>query len=350
MFLHPQNIKNELNMKSYKSVIVLALAAISLVACTNKEENKEVKEQLPIVEVQMVQEEAVPQVAEYTATVEAFKTNNIASSTGSRIKRILVDVGSRVRAGQSVVILDDVNIAQQQIAMANQKRDLDRAKELVRIGGGTQQTVDQLQAQYDASARALRNLQENTVLTSPISGVVTERNFDNGDLPSGQPILVIEQQQPLKVIVSVNERDFPYVKQGMPVQVKCDVYGDETFQGRVYLIHPSIDANNRTFQVEITIDNAGGKIHSGMFARVKFNYGTSNHIVVPDRAVIKQVGSGVRYVYVLNPDKTVTYTEVTLGQRLEDRYEIISGLANGAQVVTVGQSHITNGAKVEVKK
>ena len=337
-------------MKRKVLFIALTAAIVSLTACTGKEEKKEVKEELPIVEVQTVQEEAVQQIAEYTATVEAFKTNNIASMTGNRIKRILVDVGSHVRAGQAVVILDDVNIAQQQITMANVKRDLDRAKELVNIGGGTQQSVDQLQTQYDAAARALRNLQENTTLTSPISGVVTKRNFDNGDLPSGQPILVIEQQQPLKVIVNVNERDFPKVKQGMSVSVKCDVYGDEVFQGRVYLIHPSIDASNRTFEVEITIENSGNKIHSGMFARVTFNFGSSNNIVVPDRAVIKQVGSGVRYVYVYNPDGTVTYTEVTLGQRLENRYEIISGLTNGAKVVTTGQSHITNGAKVQLKK
>ena len=337
-------------MKRNSIIFAVAAATVALTACTAKEEKKVVKEELPIVEVQTVQLEEVPQVAEYTATVEAFKTNNIASATGNRIKRILVDVGSHVRAGQAVVILDDVNIAQQQINMANQKRDLDRAKELVKIGGGTQQTVDQLQTQYDANARALRNLQENTVLTSPISGVVTERNFDNGDLPSGMPILVIEQQQPLKVIVNVNESDFPYVKQGMPVTVKCDVYDGDTFSGHVHLIHPSIDSNTRTFQVEVTIDNKGNKIHSGMFARVTFNFGSKSNIVVPDRAVIKQVGSGVRYVYVYNPDGTVTFTEVTLGQRLESRYEITSGLTNGTKVVTTGQSRLSDGAKVQLKK
>ena len=135
---------------------IALLVALMSSACTGKDEaKKETKEELPLVKVATVLEEEVPQTSEYTATVEAFKTNNIASSTGNRIKRILVDVGSAVRAGQSLVILDDVNIAQQEIAMANQRRDLERAKELVRIGGGTQQAVDQLQAQYDANARAL---------------------------------------------------------------------------------------------------------------------------------------------------------------------------------------------------
>ena len=345
-----------------KQFILLAMAATMLAACTGKDDKKGQEEELPMVKVQSVYQETVTLTSEYTATVEAFKTNNIASNNSSRIKRILVDVGSTVRAGQSVVVLDDVNIAtqqasidQQRIQLANQKRDLDRAKELVKIGGGTQQAVDQLQATYDAQVRAIQSSQrmlstmgENTVLTSPVSGVVTEKNYNNGDLPAGLPILVIEQQQPLKVIVNVNESDFPKVKQDMPVVVKLDTYGDEEFAGKVYLIHPSIDPASRTFQVEVTIANTSNKIHSGMFARVNFNFGSQQSVVVPDQAVQKQTGSGVRYVYVYNSNGTVKFTQVELGRRLGNRYEILSGLPNGAQVVVSGQSRLNDGAKVKL--
>ena len=329
---------------------IALLVALMGSACTGKDEaKKETKEELPLVKVATVLEVEVPQTSEYTATVEAFKTNNIASSTGNRIKRILVDVGSAVRAGQSLVILDDVNIAQQEIAMANQRRDLERAKELVRIGGGTQQAVDQLQAQYDANARALRTMRENTVLTSPVSGVVTAKNYDAGDLPAGQPILVIEQQQPLKVIVSVNESEYPQVKVGQTVTVKLDTYGDEEFTGRVHLIHPTIDVTTRTFQVEVTIDNRANKVRTGMFARVTFNYGMRHNVVVPDRAIQKQTGSGVRYVFV-NNGGTVEWREVELGRRMGDRYEVLGGLVSGTQVVVSGQSRLIDGARVEVAK
>jgi len=347
-------------MKTNK-LLVLTMAATMLAACTgNKDENKAAQEELPIVKVQSVYQEQVTLSSEYTATVEAFKTNNIASNSGSRIKRILVDVGSQVRAGQAVVILDDLNIAtqsaaidQQRIQLANAKRDLDRAKELVRIGGGTQQTVDQLQASYDAQVRAIQSSQrmlssmsENTVLSSPVSGVVTERNYNNGDLPGALPILVIEQQQPLKVIISVNESDFPKIKKDMPVTVKLDTYGEEEFAGKVYLIHPSIDPASRTFQVEVTINNSGNRIHSGMFARVNFNFGTQMSVVVPDQAVQKQTGSGLRYVYVYNTNGTVEFREVKLGRRLGNRYEILSGLQNGAQVVVSGHTRLSDGCKV----
>lgn len=332
-----------------RAIALLSLTALLLSACTGKEEQKQVKEELPVVKIESVHIEDVNQESEYTATVEAYKTNNISSNSGARIKRLLVDVGSRVRAGQSVAILDDVNIAQQQIVLANQKRDLERAKELVRIGGGTQQTVDQLQAQYDANLRALRTMQENTVLTSPVSGVVTQKNFDAGDLPSG-PILVIEQQQPLKVVVNVNETELPQVKPGMAVDVKFDTYGDEVFPGRVHIIHPTIDPNTRTVEVEVTINNSSNRVHSGMFARVIFNFGQSRNIVVSDRAIQKQIGSGMRYVYVYKADGTVEFREVTLGRRLADRYEILGGLSDGEKVVTEGQSRLTNGSKVELAK
>ena len=333
-----------------KKLLPIALLVLALASCSSKDDKKaEIKEELPIVEVVTVAQEAVKQSSEYTGTVEAFKTNNISSNSGARIKRILVDVGSRVARGQRLVILDDVNIAQQQISLANLKRELDRARELVKIGGGTQQAVDQLQAQYDATARAIRTMQENTVLTSPVSGVVTAKNYDAGDLPSGLPVLTIEQQNPLKVIVNVNESEYPHVKRGMPVTVKFDTYGDETFQGQVYLIHPTVDATSRTFQVEVAITNRADKVRTGMFARVNFNYGTVNSVVVPDRAVQKQVGSGVRYVWVYQGGE-VEFREVELGKRLEDRYEVKGGVVAGTQVVVAGASRLQDGAKVQLKK
>jgi RND family efflux transporter MFP subunit len=334
-----------------KKLLAAVMLVLALASCSSKDEKKAAapKEELPIVEVVTIGEQAVPQMSEYTGTVEAFKTNNISSNSGARIKRILVDVGSRVARGQRLVILDDVNIAQQQISLANLKRELDRARELVKIGGGTQQAVDQLQAQYDATARAIRTMQENTVLTSPVSGVVTAKNYDAGDLPAGLPVLTIEQQNPLKVIVNVNESEYPKVKRGMPVKVTFDTYGDEVFQGQVYLIHPTVDPTSRTFAVEVAITNRSDKVRTGMFARVGFNYGTTHSVVVPDRAVQKQVGSGVRYVWVYQGGE-VELREVELGQRLEDRYEIKGGLTAGSQVVIAGASRLTDGAKVQLKK
>ena len=335
-------------MNSIKQILSMACASLLLVSCSGKEETATKQgDEKPLVKIQKVYEQEVPQTAEYTATVEGFKTNNISTSTPNRIKRILVDVGSPVRAGQALVILDDVNIEQQKIRLANQKVNLDRAKELLNIGGGTQQTVDQLQAEYDAAMRAYNNAKENTVLTSPMSGVVTVKNNDPGDYTSGAPIRVIEQMQPVKVVVSVNESDFPRIKKGQKVDVNLDVYGDEVFTGTVYLIHPTIDSETRTFQVEVTLPNSDNRVRSGMFARVIFNFGAKKNVVVPDMAVVKQTGSGNRYVYVYNDGK-VSFNKVELGQRLGDSYELISGVPSGSDVVISGQSRLNDGMEVGI--
>lgn len=307
------------------------------------------QEELPKVDVMQVFSQEVPQITEYTATVEAFKTNNITTSTPNRIKSILVDIGAKVSKGQRLVVLDNVNIDQLKVRLDNTEREYNRAVKLLEIGGGTQQAVDQLRTELEASRRQYANMVENTVLLSPISGVVTARNYDPGDMTGQLPILTIEQVRPVKVIVNVSESEYSKVHNGMKASIRLDVFGDEEFTGTVHLIHPTIDASTRTFTVEITIDNVDERVRPGMFARVTLNFGEAEHVVVPDRAVVKQSGSGNKYVYVLNPaDSTVSYNRVELGRRIDNTYEVLSGVDNNAYVVTSGQTRLTDGSRVEV--
>lgn len=337
-------------MKSINKLMSVACASALLFSCSGKKEQAATAtEELPLVTIEKVTEEDVPQIVSYTATVEPFKTNNISASSANRIKSILVDVGSTVAAGQTVAVLDAVYIDQQEIRIANMKREYDRAVELLNIGGGTQQSVDQLKTEYDAAVRSLKNMKENVKLISPISGVVTARNYDPGDMTGQLPILTVEQQNPVKVMVNISEQDYTKVKKGMKVKVTLDVYGNEEFEGTVYLVHPTIDSSTRTFTVEVTLPNSSNRIRTGMFARVEFNYGSMRHVVVPDRAVVKQSGSGNKYVYVYKDGK-VSYNRVELGQRLGTRYELLSGVENNSDVVITGQTRLADGARVEIMK
>lgn len=326
--------------------------ASALGSCSGGKEKQQVtknQDETPKVEIEQVFSQEVPQTVEYTATVEAYKTNNISASAPNRIKKILVDVGSQVRQGQSVAVLDNAGAEQMKVRLDNAEREYNRAVKLLEIGGGTQQTVDQLKTELDAQRRQYANMMENTVLVSPISGVVTARNYDPGDMTGSLPILTIEQLRPVKVMVNVSESEYPKVHNGMKVGIRLDVYGDEEFTGTVHLIHPTIDPATRTFTVEITIDNADERVRPGMFARVIMNFGVSSHVVVPDRAVVKQSGSGNKYVYVFNPsDSTVSYNRVELGQRLDNTYEVLSGVDNDAYVVITGQTRLADGVKVDV--
>lgn len=228
----------------------------------------------------------------YTATVEADNSNNIAPSSPNRIKTINVEVGDRVSRGQVLVTLDRANIDQLKVNLDDAQREYNRAKKLLEIGAGTQQAVDQLLTKLEATRTQYKNLLENTVLTSPISGVVTARNYDPGDMTGNLPVLTVGQITPIvKVMIHPAEADLTKIKRGMPVDITFDAFPGEQFPGKISRIYPTIDPATRTFQVEIDIQNPKAEILPGMFARVGVTLGEANNIVVPDRAVVKQTGS-----------------------------------------------------------
>lgn len=349
--------------------ILLTSAALALIlfgACSgaDKSEKDSKQDTAPVVKTMQVNDREVNQIGNYTATVEPELINNISSSAPNRIKQILVDEGMRVSAGQRLVVMDDINTTSYRLQLDNAKANLrnievdyNRALELYKIGGGTKQQVDQMETQLvnaknavASAERTLRNMNENTVLTSPISGVVTARNYDPGDMTGSLPILTVARTQPVKIIVNVSESELSKVRRGMPAIVTFDTYGNEIFNGTVTLVSPTVDHASRTFGVEVTLPNSDNRILPGMFGRVELSLGTARRVVLPDKAVVKQPGSGNHYVYVYNTDGTVSYNKVELGQRLGDSYELISGVEPGSTVVVSGQSRLANGMKVKVTK
>ena len=334
----------------YIALSLSIIAAVALTSCGKKEQvNAVEEEELPIVTVDFAHSMEVPQNKVYTANVEAENINNIAPASPNRIKRINVEVGDHVRAGQELVVLDKSNIDQLRINLEQIEREYNRAVQLLEIGAGTQQAVDQLKAQLDAAKSQYDNLLENTVLRSPITGVVTARNYDPGDMTGSLPVLTVGQLTPVvKVMINVSENDLATLKAGQDVEVTCDAFPGETFQGKVQRIYPTVDTATRTFEVEVRIANGQERLKPGMFARVSIDLGSRNNVVVPDRAVVKQTGSGNKYVYVLN-GSTVSYKRVELGRRLDNAYELISGIEDGDTVVITGQSRLADGVRVEVR-
>lgn len=338
-------------MKNYFQLIAL-FAVVLLGSCSGGKEKAAVEkvDDKPKVKLADVKARPVEQIQEYTATVEADVKNNIAPSSPVRINKIYVEVGDRVVKNQKLVQMDIANLRQKELQLENQRIEFNRMDELYKVGGASKSELDAAKMQLDVQETSVKNLQENTYLLSPINGVVTARNYDNGDMYSGgDPVLVVEQITPVKLLINVSETYFTKVKLGAPVDVKLDVYGDEHFDGKISLIYPTIDPATRTFQVEIQLPNKGQKVRPGMFARVTLNFGTADNVVVPDLAIVKQAGAGDRYVYVYKDGK-VSYNKVELGRRMGSEYELKSGVPNNSQVVVAGQSRLINGMEVEVEK
>ncbi len=342
-----------------KSIFALAaLFSLSFVAVgcgSSKEEAKKetvVEVRSPQVKLTQVNAQDVAQLAEFTGSIDPFLMNNISSQMGLRISKIYVEVGDKVRKGQLLVKMDNNQYKQAYVQLANLEVDYNRMKELYEAGGISKQQLDQLQTQLEVSRHAVSNLQENAELRSPISGVVTARNFDPGDMfMPGGGILTIMQVDRLKVMASVPERYYPEVKDGMPVDITLEIYPNEKFPGKVSLVYPAIDAATRTFQVEITVNNPDGRLRPGMMCKAIMGFGTESHVLVPDIAVLKQSGSSERFLFVVDPaTKVADRRTVEVGRIVGSNYEIISGVEDGEYVVTAGMQKVLDNDTVTIIK
>ena len=309
------------------STLLIASAAVVLMSCEQQNQNTQQVMENPKVTVTTVNAEYVSQLSVYPTTIEADIVNNIAPQSAARISKIFVEVGDKVEAGQTLAVMDKVNLDKARLQLINDSIEFGRIKQLHEIGATSQSDYEAMTLKYDVTKQTYKNLLENTVLRSPIAGIVTARNYDVGDMYAmTQPLFVIQKINPVKMLINISESQYSQIKKGMEVEITTEAYGDQVFKGIVDLIHPTINAMTHTFAVEVKFANKDLTLRPGMFARVTVNYGDNFRVVIPDRAVMKQVGSGEQYVYVLNADGTVTYTVVELGRRMGNKYEVISGL------------------------
>lgn len=335
--------------------MLVAGAVVMMTSCGNNQKTQDaavtaiVEE--PTVSVQQVNVREVPQTMTYTSTVQAYVKNNIAPQTGGRITSIKVDIGDFVTEGQILAEIDKAQLQQAQLQLKNQEIELLRLKSLYEAGGLSKSDLDAIELQYNVTKTQVENLLENTVLRSPVNGVITARNYDVGDMYAmSSPIFTVEQIVPVKLLVGISESDYSKVKKGDSVEISAEAIPGKTFYGKINKIYPTIDPVTRTFTVEVVVNNNYKTLRPGMFVRATVNFGANNNVVIPDVAVVKQQGSGERFVYVLNDDSTVTYQKVILGRRMGAEYEVLEGLQDGAKVVVGGQIRLKDGVKVIVNE
>ena len=344
-------------MISQKTIKTLSLALLSaglLASCSSSSSSKATEEQsadtVRLVEVAPAEMRALNLSEEFTAQLEAKVVNNITAQAGGRLKQLLVKVGDRVGAGQAVARMEATQAAQAQIQLADAKTNFARMDELYKVGGVSKAQWEQAKSAVDQAKLAYGNAAENTVLRSPISGFVTAKNYDNGDMTSPQlPVVVIQQIAPVKAVIGVSEQYYSLLKKGAAATLSVDALGEETFSGVVTNIFPTLDPVTHTVSTEIEVANKDLKLRPGMYARVHLDFGTKEALTVPDKAIVRQAGSGARYVYVFSGGKAV-YRAVELGQQQGDLYEVVSGLNAGDQVITSAPSNLKNGLSVKLRK
>ena len=334
-----------------KKSILLLSALAAAVACGNQgaRQNAAPEATVPNVEVATATVHDVPQDNVYASTVQAYAVNNIAPQTAGRIRKINVEVGDYVVKGQILAEMDRLQLEQTELQVQNDDIEYERLKGLYAEGGVSQSDFETAELGYKLRKTTLANLRENTVLRSPINGFVSARNFDAGDLFSmSAPLFTVQQVTPVKLLVGISESEYTKVKKGDSVSLTVDALPGENFTGKVERLYPTIDPATHTFKAEVVVPNTDRVLRPGMYARVRVNFGSRRSIIVPDQALVKQEGTGTRFIFVLKADNTVSYLPVTVGRHMGQEYEILSGLEEGATVVVKGQALLRDGVKVNV--
>lgn len=334
-------------------IIILAAAAIVAVSCKSGSSDKAaapVADAVKAVTVVSADYQTVPQVETYSSTIEAYVKNNIVSQSAGRIRKINVEVGDYVTKGQILAEMDRLQLEQARLKLINDSTDLVRVKSLYEQGGVSQSDFESINMAYEVSKTSYDNLVENTILRSPVAGVVTARNYDANDMYAmSLPIFTVQQITPVKVFVPISESSYTDVKKGDKVSIETEAIPGRKFVGSVVRIHPTIDAATHTFQAEVVVENKDKVLRPGMYAKVSVTFSENSRIVIPDSAVLKMQGAGQKYVFVVDETSRAQMRNITVGRIVGNNYEVLSGLEKGDKVVVSGNSALKSGALVEIK-
>lgn len=303
-----------------------------------------------------------------TGTVEALEEAIISPKVAGRVTRVVADNGDGVAVGQQLVLLDNedytnaVSITRTELKKAetslnNTRVNYERLSELYQAGAIPKKDFEDMEialtmaeAEVDSATVGLDNAERalrDTVVTSPISGVVANRSVTTGQMVSpGIPLMSVLNISSVYIVVSIEQNQLSNIKPGLEARVAVDGSGDQMFDGVVQIINPAANRAARVFETKIKVDNIDRLLKPGMFARVEINTGNSREVVVVPREALSG-NKGMFFVFVAEGDKAVRQ-EVEIGQMIDGLVEIKSGLEEGQQVLVTNVNKLNDGDNIAI--
>ena len=337
-----------MDMKIKAIAIITAAALLSGCGANTEEVSQDRVEQ---VRTTPLAYQEVSRQIELSTTLQGYEEMNISPSLTGIIEKIYVEVGDRVRKGDTLVRMDQNQLNTTRLAYANLQIEMNRVRMLLESEAISQQTYDQTKLSFDQTAESLRFLEENTFVLAQYDGVISSKSYEDGELYAGaQPILRLTQINELKAYVNVPETYFPLVKKGMKVNVCSDIYPDKVFPAVIEIVYPTIDPASHTFTLKLRIPNSSELIRPGMYVSTVLDLGRTEALVVPYQAVLRLIGSNNRYVFV-DEGGVAKRVFVEIGERHDQTIEISSdSLKVGDPIVTTGQAKLVDGVRLNVVK
>jgi RND family efflux transporter MFP subunit len=307
------------------------------------------------VEVSEATVERVSPTIEYSGTVQAGRKALLGAEIQGRIEKIYVDVGDEVRAGEVLAELASEQLEAARARAVTAQKDWDRARDLLEKKAITPQAYDHALAALEVARASHEMIAASSRLEAPFDGIVTERYLDEGELYTLMPtaaaspaIFEVADLTEVKVTFEVGERERMFIEKGLKAAVTVDSHPGRSFEGNVTRVDPSLDLMSRTATVDVTVENGNSTLRPGVFADVLLTLKPREVLAVPRDALIRQEGTGLFFVYMVE-DNAARRRVVELGGGFGERVEVLEGLEGGEVVVTAGRYRLHDGARVAVR-
>lgn len=401
--------------RSRAAVFAALLAALAVAGCKRPAEGAQpspahdtaTPREKPAVRFEKVIARQLPQTLDISGTLAADETSEVATQVSGLVVNVAVDVGSRVKKGDPLVVLDARNVALQaqaaqaavaqaraklalpqgaspkgldpdqvpEVRAAKQSMELakaeaERVKKLYDQGAvplatwdAARTQADNAAAQYEAAVNGIRattaalasaqaqaglaskSLADTTV-RAPFDGAVAEKRISVGEFAApGRVVAVVVRDNPLRLHIDVPEADIARVELGKPVHVSVAAFPGRTFPGVVKRIGASLKAASRTLPVEAEFDNSEGKLRPGLFAQGQLTLtGESRTVLMVPEAAVGTTGTSAR-VFVKAGDR-VTERLVKAGRKIDGLVEVVGPLSEGEEVAIEKVNELSDGIEV----
>ena len=397
-----------MNKRTISLLMVMIIIVSLLAGCQGRQTEDETLENFTAVEVQAAQIGDIENSVVINGRVAASQEVSVMPKAMGTVASLNVELGDSVQEGDTLFVIEQtdmnlsvsqaangVDIARKSVAQAenglntarinyelnkekieNAQLNLERTRQLYQEGAvsksqleqaelsASQLNLDALQAQVNQAQISYQQAQEqlqqaqisyqqaesglsNTVVTSPMTGVVSALNVKQGQIAaSGQPAATIVNMDTVYIRINVVENVVNSLMEGQEVQISVPAAFDGYIDSVIDFVSPSADPMSKLYEVRVYVDNTQYGIRSGMTGTVKLNLESEEDvIVVPSDAVIDKDDKQV--VFVVQEDKAVE-KEVRTGLDTGEMIHIISGITEGDEVIVEGQQYVSDGVTVKV--
>lgn len=358
---------------SLNKVLIICISMfliLSLIGCKDDKQAKQQTDRAINVSVAKAVKKPIRPYLEATGTINPFDEAIVSAEVDGIVKKVNIEEGKAVSKGLLIAEIDETDfvfevkraeaqLKQAQATLSNTKIEYDRKKALLKDELITRQQYDDVEMRLALSeaelekAKASLNLSRQrlskTKIYATLSGYVKNKRVTSGDfVKTGAPLFTLIQNNPVKLIFNINERDIAKVKTGQEVSFTIDSMPNKEFKAQVYTVYPNLDDKLRTLTIEARANNEQGILKPGIFAKVLvYTEAQRDAVLIPSTSILYEADK--MKVYIVEGDKA-KMKMITTGGKFGDLVEVKEGIKEDDNIVVVGQQNLSEGVKVNVAR